>query len=586
MRTAAAHFDDIPGDLPTGTVPEDVDLDSLAHWVLVQVNSPYSNVLTDGVVWRDLFAFTDTYRTIVGKHEVLSTFPARRKETQCGVFERTKTAPRRVSVGQQSSWVDVDASFEFLKDGLPARGRATLSVTRNAGDELCVWLMRTWLHHFEDYGSPEIPRSGEQTCDAVPKADMYDVLIVGGGQAGLSVAGRLQALGIRYVLLEKHKTLGDVWRTRYASLKWHTPKEYGNLPFGRMFADDIPELVPAKAIGNAHEAWAKKYRINSLTDCTVEQARYNGDRWQVRTRYVGMQRTFEATNLVIAIGPGSTHPHRPGWATIEAVSASGFRGKVVHAKEYDSCQEWLGKDARGACVGTANTGHDIVEDMVNAGMQTTMLQRGSTFVLPGEWLLAAEGAHYNARTSNDIADQEQFTMPYKLVREILNTNIHAGIRANPDRFNRLERAGFKLDRFGDLYTNIFTRFGGHYIDTGTSARIANRDIRMETTPARRLVADGIELEDDRVLPCDLVVLATGYDHDFRKDAESILGPEIADRMDDYHGMDPEGEIRGCAKFAGVPHLWYHGGDVRSSRFMSRFLALQIQSQLLQAKLSD
>ncbi|KAK6440247.1 hypothetical protein LTR95_003530 [Oleoguttula sp. CCFEE 5521] len=528
MRIPAANFDDVPGDLPKGNVPEDVDLDALANRAIAQIDERHGLTLTQDETWRDLFAFTDTYRTIVGQDSVLSTLSKYREDADCSGFERNETVSRRGSVGPGSSWVDVDASFTFVKDGLPAHGQAILSVTRDTEGQLGLW-----------------PGSGVKT-----NLGMYDVLIVGGGQSGLSVAGRLQALGIRYFLLETYEALGDVWRTRYASLRWHTPREYGNLPFGRMFANDIPELVPARAIGNAHEAWAKTYRINALTDCAIECANYIGDSWQVQADHAGAKKNFEATNLVLAIGPGTMHPYRPHWGTADAVHASGFRGKVVHAKEYDHCQDWVGKGARGVCVGTANTGHDIVEDMANAGMQTTMLQQGSTFVLPGEWLLVAEGAHYNAHISNDIADQEQLTMPYKLLREIMNTNIHAGIRANPDRFDQLENAGFKLDRFGDLYTNIFTRFSGHYIDTGASTRIADGEIQMVSTSVRRLVADSLELEDELVLPCDLVVLATGYDHDFRKDAANILGAETADRMDDYHGMDCEGEIRGCAKFAG------------------------------------
>ena len=29
-----------------------------------------------------------------------------------------------------------------------------------------------------------------------------------------------------------------------------------------------------------------------------------------------------------------------------------------------------------------------------------------------------------------------------------------------------------------------------------------------------------------------------------------------------------------------PHLYYHGGDVRNARWFSRFLALQIQAEML------
>ena len=71
-------------------------------------------------------------------------------------------------------------------------------------------------------------------------------------------------------------------------------------------------------------------------------------------------------------------------------------------------------------------------------------------------------------------------------------------------------------------------------------------------------------------------LCTGFEHDFRKDAQQIVGHEIASQMDDFWGLDDEGEIKGYAKLAGHPHLFYFGGEARIARFYSRFVALQLQ----------
>ena len=87
-------------------------------------------------------------------------------------------------------------------------------------------------------------------------------------------------------------------------------------------------------------------------------------------------------------------------------------------------------------------------------------------------------------------------------------------------------------------------------------------------------------EDGSELKADLIVLCTGFNHDFRKDAGQIVGKEIAAQMDDFWGLDAEGEINGYAKLAGHPHLFYFGGEVRISRFFSMFLALQLQKMKL------
>lgn len=45
-------------------------------------------------------------------------------------------------------------------------------------------------------------------------------------------------------------------------------------------------------------------------------------------------------------------------------------------------------------------------------------------------------------------------------------------RAQPERWDALERAGFKVDPYGDIQDAINVRLGGHYIDVGTSTKIS------------------------------------------------------------------------------------------------------------------
>ena len=54
----------------------------------------------------------------------------------------------------------------------------------------------------------------------------YTAVVVGAGQCGLSVAARLENLGISTLVVEKLSTIGDVWRSRYESLETNTPRAY------------------------------------------------------------------------------------------------------------------------------------------------------------------------------------------------------------------------------------------------------------------------------------------------------------------------------------------------------------------------
>lgn len=158
---------------------------------------------------------------------------------------------------------------------------------------------------------------------------------------------------------------------------------------------------------------------------------------------------------------------------------------------------------------------------------------------------------YHDRLPTATADRLSYTFPNKITREITNSAVFRLIDSSPERFDALERAGFKLERKGDIYDNLYCRFGGHYVDIGTSDRIVKGQIKMKSDSlVKEWTEDGLRFEDGSEIKADFIVMCTGFDHDFRKGAAKIIGEDAAHAMDDYFGMDPEGEIRGAFKLAG------------------------------------
>jgi len=57
-----------------------------------------------------------------------------------------------------------------------------------------------------------------------------DVLVIGGGQAGLAMGYYLKQAGHRFQIIERNARLGESWRNRYDSLVLFTPRAYSALP--------------------------------------------------------------------------------------------------------------------------------------------------------------------------------------------------------------------------------------------------------------------------------------------------------------------------------------------------------------------
>jgi putative flavoprotein involved in K+ transport len=60
--------------------------------------------------------------------------------------------------------------------------------------------------------------------------EQVDVLIVGGGQAGLAASYRLAKAGVSHLVVDASPRVGDSWRHRYDSLTLFTPRRLSSLP--------------------------------------------------------------------------------------------------------------------------------------------------------------------------------------------------------------------------------------------------------------------------------------------------------------------------------------------------------------------
>jgi hypothetical protein len=79
---------------------------------------------------------------------------------------------------------------------------------------------------------------------------------------------------------------------------------------------------------------------------------------------------------------------------------------------------------------------------------------------------------YNATFPTDLADELTNSLPTAIVSLLQKGFLHHKATLEPERFNALERAGFKVERYGTLAHHLYERSGGHYVDVGASGKIS------------------------------------------------------------------------------------------------------------------
>jgi putative flavoprotein involved in K+ transport len=177
-----------------------------------------------------------------------------------------------------------------------------------------------------------------------------DVLVVGGGQAGLAMGQQVAQRGLRFEIVDSGPEVGHVWASRWDSLRLFTPSQYDSLP-GLAFpgaADSYPGKDDAAAYLKAYAAY---FDLPVRLNTSVTSLERNGSRYLVSSG----SETIEAKQVVLATGGFST-PFIPA-------AAGQLSGEVkqLHSSEYRRPESV--PDGRILVVGAANSGCQVALEL-------------------------------------------------------------------------------------------------------------------------------------------------------------------------------------------------------------------------------
>ncbi|WP_240376891.1 flavin-containing monooxygenase [Bacillus piscicola] len=127
---------------------------------------------------------------------------------------------------------------------------------------------------------------------------VYDVVIIGAGQAGIAMSQQLQERGRNnHLMLEAGKRIGDSWRSRYESLVLFTPKSYSSLPGLQMKGD--PRAYPTKdEMADYLEEYVSHFDLPFQLDSAVTGIEKKQSLFHVHTS----TETIQSKKVVVASG--------------------------------------------------------------------------------------------------------------------------------------------------------------------------------------------------------------------------------------------------------------------------------------------
>jgi len=182
-------------------------------------------------------------------------------------------------------------------------------------------------------------------------SERAEVVVIGGGQAGLAAGYYLRRAELDFVILDRQDHPGGAWQHGWDSLRLFSPAEYSPLPGWRMPHQEGETFPTAGHVVKYLHDYEQRYELPVRRPIQVSGVRANDRGLNIETDHGNWHTAF----VISATGTWDT-PFVPAYPGIAE-----FTGEQLHTVDYSSPERFRGR--RVLIVGGGNSAAQIVAEV-------------------------------------------------------------------------------------------------------------------------------------------------------------------------------------------------------------------------------
>ena len=196
---------------------------------------------------------------------------------------------------------------------------------------------------------------------------IFDVIVIGAGQAGLATGWHLRQQGVEFLILDEQQRPGGNWRNYYDSLKLFSPAAYSSLP-GLAFPGEAKHYPSRNEVVDYLEGYAERFQLQIRPNTRVATVHREETVFRVES---ADGQAFFAKVLIVASGAFS-RPYTP-----EIPGLDTFGGMRLHSAQYRNPEGFEGQ--RIVVVGAANSAVQIAHELAQRARVTLATHKAIRF---------------------------------------------------------------------------------------------------------------------------------------------------------------------------------------------------------------